>query len=159
MKAARFLLLLPTLFPTLAFGPASVATPPPPPEPLYIDQPGSPDGTGKWFLGREIAHFMSHQGAPWLERPERSVEEQPLRLIAALGLKPGQKVADVGAGSGYLSWRLATNVGPSGRVFATDIQPEMIALLRTNMAARRIDNVVPVLSSLSKPAFPPIPST
>jgi protein-L-isoaspartate O-methyltransferase len=154
MKAYLSLLLLPPLFLALAFGPASIAAPPPPPEPLYIDQPGSPDGTGKWFLGREIAHFMSHQGAPWLERPERSVEEQPLRLIAALGLKPGQKVADVGAGSGYLSWRLATNVGPSGRVFATDIQPEMIALLRTNMAARRIDNVVPVLSSPLETGLP-----
>mgnify|MGYP003338631217 CR=1 FL=1 len=119
----------------------------PPPEPLYEERAGSPDGMGKWFMGREIAYFMSHQGAPWLERPERMMEEQPLRLVSALGLKPGQNVADVGAGSGYLTWRLATNVGPAGRVYATDIQPEMLGMLRTNMAARRIDNVEPVLAT------------
>lgn len=131
----------------LAFLAASTHAAPPPPEPLYEERAGSPDGMGKWFMGREIAHFMSHQGAPWLERPERMMEEQPLRLVAALGLKPGQAVADVGAGSGYLTWRLATNVGPAGRVYATDIQPEMLAILRTNMAARRLDNVEAVLAT------------
>lgn len=131
------------------------APPPSPPDPLYEERPGSPDGMGKWFMGREIAHFMSHQGAPWLERPERMAEEQPLRLLGALGLKPGQVVADVGAGSGYLTWRLATNVGPAGRVFATDIQPEMLALLRTNMAARRIDNVQTVLATPEDTGLPP----
>lgn len=135
---------------------ASHAAPPPaPPDPLYEERPGSPDGMGKWFMGREIAHFMSHQGAPWLERPERMAEEQPLRLLGALGLKPGQVVADVGAGSGYLTWRLATNVGPAGRVLATDIQPEMLGILRTNMAARRIDNVQTVLATPEDTGLPP----
>ncbi len=142
---------------TLACAPAPGvgAAPPPPPDPLYEERPGSPDGMGKWFMGREIAHFMSHQGAPWLERPERMAEEQPLRLVSALGLKPGHHVADVGAGSGYLTWRLATNVGPSGRIYATDIQPEMLGILRRNMAARRIDNVEPVLATPEDTRLPP----
>ncbi len=119
----------------------------PPPVPLYEFRPGTPDGVGKWFLGREIAHYMSHQGAPWLERPEREEEERPSILVNALGLKPGETVADVGAGSGYLSWRLAREVGPKGRVYATDIQLEMLALLRNAMVSRGITNVVPVLGS------------
>jgi FkbM family methyltransferase len=75
-------------------------------------------------------------------------------LLGALGLKPGQFVADVGAGSGYLTWRLATNVGPSGRVYATDIQPEMLGILRTNMAARQIDNVQTVLATPEETGLP-----
>jgi ubiquinone/menaquinone biosynthesis C-methylase UbiE len=130
------------------------AQPLPPPDPLYENRPGSPDGIGKWFLGREIAHYMTHHGAPWLERPEREIEEQPRTLIDALGLRPGMVVGDVGAGSGYLSWRMAQRVGPQGRVYASDIQPEMIANLRTNMAVRGITNVVPVLSLPTDPRLP-----
>ncbi|HAB15881.1 MAG TPA: class I SAM-dependent methyltransferase [Verrucomicrobiota bacterium] len=126
----------------------------PPPSPLYETRDGSPDGIGKWFLGREIAHFMSHQGAPWLERPEREDEEKPSQLVVALALKPGEVVADVGAGSGYLSWRMARQVGPTGRVYATDIQSEMLALLQTNMLARGLTNVVSVLGSTTNAALP-----
>jgi precorrin-6B methylase 2 len=131
-----------------------LGAPPVPPEPLYTRKPGTPDGMGKWFLGREIAHYMTHHGAPWLERPEREEEERPRLLLDALGLKPGQAVADVGAGSGYLTWRMAERVGPTGRVYATDIQPEMIGILRTNMAARGLTNVVPVLSTPEDPHLP-----
>jgi precorrin-6B methylase 2 len=127
---------------------------PPPPEPLYTHQPGSIDGTGKWFLGREIAHFMTHHGATWLERPERETEERPRILLDALALKPGQTVADVGAGSGYFTWRMAQRVGPTGRVYATDIQREMINILRTNMVARGLTNVVPILSLPDDPRLP-----
>lgn len=131
-----------------------VPPPVPPPVPLYENRPGSPDGIGKWFLGREIAHYMTHHGAPWLERPEREIEEQPRTLVDALGLRPGMVVGDVGAGSGYLTWRMAQRVGPQGRVYAADIQPEMIAILRTNMAVRGITNVVPVLSLPTDPRLP-----
>lgn len=124
------------------------------PDPLYESRPGSFDGIGKWFLGREIAHFMTHHGAMWLERPEREEEEQPSRLLEALQLKPGNVVADVGAGSGYLSWRMARQVTPGGRVFATDIQPEMIAILRTNMAAHSVTNVIPVVGTTRDPRLP-----
>ncbi len=124
------------------------------PSPLYEYRPGLPDGTGKWYLGREIAWFMSHQGAMWLERPEREEEEQPTRLVEALKLKPGEVVADIGAGSGYLTWRMAKRVGPTGKVFANDIQPEMLAILRTNVAAHGVTNVVPVLGSVTNVDLP-----
>lgn len=150
MNTTTLLLLLAVLF----AGGVRVTAAPPPPEPLYTNKPGSPDGIGKWFQGREIAHFMSHFGAPWLERPERDVEERPRVLIEALSLKPGDKVADVGAGSGYMTWRMAQKVGPTGRVYATDIQPEMITLLRTNMTARGLTNVVPVLASATETGLP-----
>ena len=73
---------------------------------------------------------MGHEGAAWLERPEREAEEAPTKAIAALKLRPGQVVADVGAGSGYYTMLLSAAVGPRGRVYATDIQPEMLALIR-----------------------------
>lgn len=124
------------------------------PDPLYETRPGTPDGLGKWFLGREIAHYMSHQGAMWLERAEREDEEQPSRLLDALALKPGQTVADVGAGSGYFSWRMANRVGPTGKVFANDIQPEMLAILRTNATLHSVTNVIPVLGSVTNVNLP-----
>src|SRR6188472_2250262 len=85
-----------------------------------------PDGTGKFYMGREIAQVMGHQAAGWLERPEREQEEQPAKLIEVLKFKAGEVVADVGAGSGYLSFRIAPVVGPNGKVLAVDIQPEML---------------------------------
>ena len=80
--------------------------------------------------GRPIASVMGHQGAPWLERPEREAEEAPTKAITALQLRPGQTIADIGAGSGYYTMLLSAAVGPRGRVYATDIQPEMLALIR-----------------------------
>lgn len=114
-----------------------------------------PSGLGKFYLGREIAHVMGHEGAEWLERPERIEEEAPDKLVDLLGLQPGDFVADVGAGTGYLSWRLAEKVGPSGKVFAVDIQPEMIQLLRENMRQRGLQNVVPVLGMEADPNLAP----
>src|SRR5438105_8424576 len=77
-----------------------------------------PNGIGKFYMGREIALVMGHQAAGWLERPEREREEQPAKLVEALQLKPGQVIADVGAGSGYFSFRMAEKVGPKGTVHA-----------------------------------------
>src|SRR5689334_19462885 len=75
-----------------------------------------PDGIGKFYEGREIAHVMGHQGAEWLERPERQAEERPDLLLAALKLKPSMNVADIGAGTGYFTWRMAKLVAPTGSV-------------------------------------------
>ena len=75
--------------------------------PHYAVVGASPDGIGKTYLGREIAKVMSYHGAPWLERPERMQEERPDLVLAALNLKLGMAVADVGAGTGYYSWRMA----------------------------------------------------
>src|SRR3954462_10617392 len=82
-----------------------------------------PNGTGKFYMGREIALVMGHEAAGWLDRPEREKEEEPVKLIDLLKFKPGEVAADVGAGSGYLSFRIAEKVGPAGKVLAVDIQP------------------------------------
>lgn len=114
-----------------------------------------PDGIGKFYFGREIAQVMGHQGAEWLERPERESEEKPSALIEALRLKQGQFVADIGAGSGYLTWRLARQVGSRGRVYAVDIQREMLDLLSRKMASLKITNVVSVLGTVTDAPLPP----
>ncbi len=97
---------------------------------------------------------MSFRGASWLTRPEREEQEQPERMLDALGLRPGQTVADVGAGVGYHAWRLSARVGPGGKVYATDVQPEMLALLRANMAQRQVRNVVAVLATPDSTGLP-----
>jgi len=104
--------------------------------------------------GRVIAQVMGYEGAAWLERPEREHEEQPSKAIAALDIKPGQVVADVGAGSGYYTVRLAERVGPTGQVFATDIQPEMLDLLRARVTRARLDQVEFVRSTETDPRLP-----
>ncbi len=104
--------------------------------------------------GRVIAPVMGAAGAAWLERPEREAEEAPSKAIAALKLQPGQTVADIGAGSGYYTVRLARAVGPAGRVFATDIQPAMLNLLRANVDKAGLANVTPVLGTPDDPHLP-----
>jgi ubiquinone/menaquinone biosynthesis C-methylase UbiE len=113
-----------------------------------------PNGIGKFYLGREIAHVMGHQGADWLERPEREEEEKPSAMVEALGLKPGDAVADIGAGTGYVSWRMAKKVGPRGVVYAVDIQQEMLDLLAAQMARRGIKNVKPMLGTTTDATLP-----
>lgn len=113
------------------------------------------DGIGKFYFDREIAHVMGHQGASWLERPEREEEERTELLVEVLGLKPGQTVADVGAGSGYFSWRMAQRVGEKGTVYAVEIQQEFLDLLMVNMRKRRVGDIVkPVLGTVQDPKLP-----
>ena len=104
--------------------------------------------------GRVIAPVMGYEGAAWLDRPEREFEEQPSKAIRALGIKPGQVVADVGAGSGYYTVRLAKQVGPNGQVYATDVQPEMIVHLQRRLERERIENVELVQSTEVNPRLP-----
>ena len=100
---------------------------PQPKKPPYIRRGyHDPNGTGIFYMGREIALVMGHEAADWLDRPEREEEEAPTLLVKALKLKPGMVVADIGAGSGYLSFMMAKQVAPSGKVLAVDIQPEML---------------------------------
>jgi SAM-dependent methyltransferase len=125
------------------------------PSPLYeYRDPPDPDGLGKVFLGREIAHVMGHAAADWLERPEREEEEGTARLVPALRLEPGYVVADLGAGTGYFTWRLARAVAPGGRVYAVEVQPEMLQRLRVHMATRGVTNVVPWLGLEADPRLP-----
>src|SRR2546425_2428659 len=117
-------------------------------------QEHDPNGIGKFYLGREIAHVMGHQAADWLERPERESEEKPDLLLEALKLKSGDVVADLGAGTGYYSWRMANLVGDKGLVYAVDIQQEMLDLLSKRMAQRKITNVKGVLGTIKDPKLP-----
>ena len=98
---------------------------------------------------------MGYQGADWLDREERDIEEAPDKALDALDLAVGATVADIGAGSGYMTVRMAQRVGPSGRVYAEDIQPQMIDLLRQRLARDKIGNVVPVLGTFDDPKLPP----
>jgi ubiquinone/menaquinone biosynthesis C-methylase UbiE len=117
-------------------------------------QEHDPNGIGKFYMGREIAHVMGHQAADWLERPEREEEEKPDVAIQSLNLKPGDSVADIGAGSGYFTRRMARLVEPKGVVYAVDIQNEMLDLLTNKMAELSITNVKPVLGTITDPKLP-----
>lgn len=106
------------------------------------------------ITGRQYAGTMSVQGAPWLVRPEREQEEHPDQALDALHIAKGSTVADIGAGVGYMSWRIAKRVGPGGKVYANDIQQAMLDLLVKNMQARHITNVQPVLGEPDNPKLP-----
>jgi predicted methyltransferase len=114
-----------------------------------------PDGIGKFYMGREIAAVMGPGGISWLERPTREAEEQPEKAIAALDIKPGQTVADFGAGSGYYSFRIAPLVGSSGKVLAVDIEPKMIRAITARATREGIRNVEPVQSAVDDPKLAP----
>ena len=113
----------------------------------------SPDGIGKFYLGREIAQVMGHTGAMWLERPSREAEEQPTKLVNALDLKPTNVVADIGAGTGYFSFRIAQKV-PQGKVLAVDIQPEMLDMIQFLKKENNINNVEPILGTVTDTNLP-----
>jgi ubiquinone/menaquinone biosynthesis C-methylase UbiE len=98
---------------------------------------------------------MGHQAADWLERPEREAEEKPALLIKALKLEHGEAVADIGAGTGYYSRRLAQSVGTNGVVYAVEIQQALLAILTNKMAALGIHNVKPVLGDIADPRLAP----
>jgi precorrin-6B methylase 2 len=112
--------------------------------PIYQQYPPTADGTGKVYMGREIAPVMGYQGAAWLERAAREKEERTDILLRALNLKMGMVVADIGAGTGYLSRRIADGVGMQGTVYAVDVQPEMIS--RLSSLSKKYTNIKPVLS-------------
>ena len=117
------------------------------------DQPNR-DGIGKVYMGREIAHVMGHRGATWLERPEREQKERTDLLLGLLALRPGDTVADIGAGTGYFSLPIARLVGPTGRVLAVDIQPEMLTIIEERARAGKIANIVPILATETDPMLP-----
>ena len=106
----------------------------------YTFKTGDRNGTGKWYMGREIAYVMGYQGMSWLDRPEREAEENTSRLIRNMEIAPGEYLADIGAGSGYHVFKMAAMV-PEGKVFAVDIQEEMLEELRRKKKADGISNV------------------
>jgi precorrin-6B methylase 2 len=104
--------------------------------------------------GRVYAQTMGVQGASWLERGEREREEDPDLAIRLLKIQKGSTVADVGAGSGYITLKLARAVGPMGKVYANDVQPGMLDLLQKNVAKAKVANVVPILGGMDDPKLP-----
>lgn len=121
---------------------------------LAQQDPLRPDASAPAGTPRQIAPVMSFLGADWLIRPEREREERPDLVVEALRIPRGATVIDLGAGVGYFTWRLANQVGPEGRVIATDVQPEMLAMLRRNMRARGIRNFESVLVTQTDARLP-----
>ncbi|MBI3245246.1 MAG: methyltransferase domain-containing protein [Deltaproteobacteria bacterium] len=105
------------------------------------DSPFTSEPAPKTYQGRVIAPPMSYRGAGWLDRADRDAVQQPEKVLDALHIQLGNTVADIGAGTGYFSLRLAKRVGPQGRVLATDIQPQMLAMLKDNMRAAGLGNI------------------
>ena len=105
--------------------------------------------------GRQYARPMGLAGAPWLDREERETEEAPARALTIMAVAPGSTVADIGAGSGYFTERLARLVGPAGRVYASDIQQGMLNLITRRVAREGLTNVTLVLGEPTDPRLPP----
>ena len=105
--------------------------------------------------GRRFAPVMGYQGADWLERAEREDEEAPDVALNVLKIPKGASVADIGAGSGYITIRLAARVGPTGRVFANDVQPQMLQILGRRLADKHITNVTLVQGTIDDPRLEP----
>jgi ubiquinone/menaquinone biosynthesis C-methylase UbiE len=106
------------------------------------------------LTGRRIAPTMGIGGADWLDRSNREIEEHPDEALDALGIRPGMIVADVGAGTGYITQRLAKRVGPAGKVYANDVQPEMLSRLQEHLEQNHITNVETVLGTQTNPNLP-----
>jgi len=120
----------------------------------YTTGPASRDGTGKFYMGREISQVMGHRGAAWLERPERADVEQPDRVVDSLGLAPDDVVADIGAGTGYFSVPIARRV-PDGKVLAVDIQQQMLDIIERRKRNGAPANIDTVLGTMTDPKLPP----
>jgi len=126
--------------------------------PLAIDDAIDPrvevPAPALFHMGREIAQTMHYTGAPWLVRESRQREEDCRMLLDALEVKPGQTVCDMGCGNGFYTLQLARKVGPRGRVYAVDIQPEMLRMLVHNAAEAGLTNIRPVLGTPIDPRLP-----
>jgi len=122
--------------------------------PGYVSIPASPDGIGKRYMDREISGVMGWQGASWLEREKREREERTDLLLDALALQPGMVIADVGAGTGYLSRRMAPLVMPGGKIIALDLQPEMVNMLQTGVKRSGLSQIEVKLSMVDDIKLP-----
>jgi ubiquinone/menaquinone biosynthesis C-methylase UbiE len=119
----------------------------------YSTKAPHPDGTGKVYMGREIAHVMSASGGSWLDRSTRQLEEDVDKAISLMQLKPGMRVADIGAGTGYYTFRMAKLV-PQGRVYAVEVQPDFVTALEARKRQLRAVNVSVVQGSPTGPNLP-----
>ena len=112
-----------------------------------------PDGIGKFYMGREIAHVMGHEAADWLERADRADTELPDQVVKQMKLKPTDTVADIGSGTGYFTFRMS-RVVTQGKVYAVDIQPEMLSFIEQKKKDLKADNVVSILGSEADARLP-----
>ena len=126
---------------------------PPTKDTTYTYRPPTRDGIGKYYQGREISHVMGHLAADWLERPEREVEENVSQAIENLAIQPDEHIADIGAGSGYYTFRMAA-LAPRGKVYAVDLQPEMLALMEEKIDREGIENVELIKGTEKSPNLP-----
>lgn len=141
--------------PRAVFAQATNSSPQAISQPVYEQRDvHDPNGTGKFYMGREIAQVMGPGGIAWLDRPQREEEEHSGTIVEALNLKEGEVVADVGAGSGYYTFRIAPKVGKTGKVLAVDIQDEMIKAIRERAAERKLTNVEVIKGSENDPHLP-----
>lgn len=109
----------------------------------YTYKKGDANGTGKWYMGREIAHVMGFQGMNWLERPEREKEENTTRLLANMAIHTGDTIADIGAGSGYHVFKMA-QIAQKGHIYAVDIQEEMLVEIRRKKQKEDVNNITTI---------------
>lgn len=133
---------------------AQQKSPPAAVEEAYTFSTPSRDGIGKYYLGREISHVMGHLGSSWLERKEREKEEQVSQALKNMDLKPGEVIADIGAGSGYYSFRMAERVS-KGKVLAVDLQPEMLDIMRQKIKKNKLKNVELIQGQEANPNLAP----
>lgn len=117
---------------------------------IYTYGENTNDGIGKYYFGREIAHVMGTGGVSWLERAEREKEEGIEKVLKALPVTDSSVVADIGAGTGYYSFRIANKV-PAGHVYAVDIEDEMLGFMKTIIAEDDNKNVTVVKGSEKTP--------
>ena len=147
LVAASVVACAPALFPQ---APPSASQPP------RYETRASHDsgGTGKFYMGREIAQVMGPGGIEWLDRRDREEEEHPAQVLDALNLHAGEVVADIGAGSGYFTFRMAPEVGATGKVLAVDVQDAMLRTLRTRAAEKKVTNVEVIQGTETNPHLP-----
>lgn len=123
--------------------------------PGYTDDPARrTTGIGRFYMGREISFVMGHQAAGWLNRPGRIQEEMPDEVVANMELAADHVVADIGAGSGYFSFRIAKKV-PDGKVLAVDIQQEMLDIVAARTAEEGVGNIEGVKGEVDNPNLAP----
>ncbi len=115
-------------------------------EETYTFQKGDPNGIGKWYMGREIAHVMGYQGINWLERSDREKEENTSQLLMNMNIQPDDTIADIGAGSGYHTFKMA-KLASEGFVYAVDIQPEMIQAISVKQSEQQVNNIQTIQGS------------
>ncbi|WPY97696.1 class I SAM-dependent methyltransferase [Christiangramia sp. OXR-203] len=115
-------------------------------EETYTFQKGDPNGIGKWYMGREIAHVMGYQGINWLERSDREKEENTSQLLMNMNIQPDDTIADIGAGSGYHTFKMA-KLTSEGFVYAVDIQPEMLQAISTKQSEQQVNNIQTIQGS------------